>query len=513
MAKELTRTEKSLKNSRVALIFSVPTFIITFFSRKLFIDSLGAELLGLNTTITNILQFLNLAEMGIGVAVSFTLYKPLFDKDRVAVNEIVSVQGWLYRRIAMVVMAASVVLMCFFPLIFQKSTLPLWYAYTTFLIFLFGALLGYYVNYKQIILSANQENYKITYSYESINIVKRVVQLLVLLLPSNSYIWWLVVEFIFTIIASITLNMAIKRANPDLKASVKLGRKVKSKYGIIIAKVKQLFAHKIGSFVLLQSQPLIVYAFTSLTLVAYYGNYLLIIAGLIMVNRALFSGIASGVGNLVSSDDKRLILKIFDELYTARFIFGTAISLSVFYIAPDFISLWLGEEYILDNITVSLMLTTYFISVIRLTVDEYIYAYGLFSDTWAPIAEAVLNISLSVLFGYFWGLNGVLVGSTVSSVLIILCWKPYLLFTSGLKVPVWRFVTLFARHILTVAPLVLLLWYFDIDFNLTFFENRYINFIANSVVIFLSISAVLLLLFLPTKSFRGFIGRMLNVVR
>ena len=79
-----SRTSKSIKNSLVALAFYFINLVLQFFSRKVFLDYLGAEILGLNTTATNLLQFLNLAELGIGSAIACTLYKPLLEKDILA---------------------------------------------------------------------------------------------------------------------------------------------------------------------------------------------------------------------------------------------------------------------------------------------------------------------------------------------------------------------------------------------------------------------------------------------
>ena len=100
---ESSRTAKSIKNAKVALIFYFINIVLQFFSRKVFLDYLGAEVLGLNTTAQNLLGFLNLAELGIGSAISYALYRPLFNKDSQTINEIVSVQGWLYRKVAVVV--------------------------------------------------------------------------------------------------------------------------------------------------------------------------------------------------------------------------------------------------------------------------------------------------------------------------------------------------------------------------------------------------------------------------
>ena len=127
-----SRTAKSIKNSSIGLIFYFINFVLQFFSRKIFLDYLGTEILGLNTTATNLLQFLNLADLGIGSAVGFSLYKPFYDKDEQTINEIVALQGKLYRRVAYIVIAGSALLMCFFPRIFAKMPLPLWYDYASF---------------------------------------------------------------------------------------------------------------------------------------------------------------------------------------------------------------------------------------------------------------------------------------------------------------------------------------------------------------------------------------------
>ena len=91
------RTRNSLRNSATALILQVVAMLIGFFSRRIFIRILGVEVMGLNTTASSILDFLNLAELGIETAVAVTLYKPLFSRDEQSIREIVALQGRLYR--------------------------------------------------------------------------------------------------------------------------------------------------------------------------------------------------------------------------------------------------------------------------------------------------------------------------------------------------------------------------------------------------------------------------------
>ena len=157
----VNRTKQSIRNIRVSLCFSILILVLRFFSRKVFIDHIGIEVLGLNTALTSLLNLLNLTELGIGSAVSYFLYIPLAQSDCKTVNEIVSLQGWLYKRVTYVILVGSIVLMSFFPWIFSQMKLPLWYAYGSFGVLLIGAILGYIINYAQILLSADQQIYKI----------------------------------------------------------------------------------------------------------------------------------------------------------------------------------------------------------------------------------------------------------------------------------------------------------------------------------------------------------------
>ncbi|MEG1546638.1 MAG: sugar transporter, partial [Bacteroides sp.] len=120
-----SRVGKSLLNAKVNLIFYFVALVLSFFSRKVFLDSLGADFLGLVGTLQNLLGFLNLAELGIGTAIGYVLYKPLFDKDETRINEIISVFGYLYRKIGQIIIVAGIILACLFPLIFGKSGFPL----------------------------------------------------------------------------------------------------------------------------------------------------------------------------------------------------------------------------------------------------------------------------------------------------------------------------------------------------------------------------------------------------
>lgn len=116
-----SRVKKTLLNARVNLVFYFLTLILSFFSRKIFLNSLGADFVGLTGTLQNLLGFLNLAELGISSAIGYVLYKPIFDRDQTKITEIISVMGYLYRWIGLIILGLGIILSFFLPLIFPDS--------------------------------------------------------------------------------------------------------------------------------------------------------------------------------------------------------------------------------------------------------------------------------------------------------------------------------------------------------------------------------------------------------
>ena len=506
-----SRTWNSIRNSTVAVLLQFISLLVGFFSRKIFLEYLGTEVLGLNSTAASLLGFLNIAELGIGAAISVTLYKPIFQEDRQTIKEIVALQGWLYKKIAWFIIIGSAVLMCFFPRIFSKMELPMWYAYATYAVLLFSSLLSYFVNYKQILLSADQKEYKIQFSFRLISIFKLVAQAIAVKFLPHPYVWWLALEVAFAITASYFLNRVIYKDYPYLKENVESPGELRHKFPDVVTKVKQMFFHKIGGFVLTQTSPIIIYAYASLTLVALYGNYMIITNNLGYLMAAMFAGLGGSVGNMVAEGNKPLILKVFKELFSSRFLAVMVSSICIWFLADPFISVWLGAEYLLDRTTLLLIIVIFFLGSMRSVVDTFINSYGMFQDIWAPLVEAVLNLGLSIGLGYFYGLHGILLGVIISQLIIIFTWKPYFLFTKGLKEPVWIYVVLYAKHLLAGAVAFLAVRALCGVITMDPASGIW-NFILYALIVFVGCTLILGgLLYASEYGMRSFVRRMLTI--
>ena len=177
MTNESSRLYKSFLNARVNLLFYFITLILSFFSRKVFLDSLGDDFIGLTGSLSSLLGFLNIAELGIGSAVAYTLYKPLFAQDQKKITDIVSVYGYLYRLVGVFILIAGVILAFFFPLIYPNTGFNIGIIYFAYISFLSSSLLSYFINYRQTLLSADQKHYVVTACYQSAIIVKTLIQI------------------------------------------------------------------------------------------------------------------------------------------------------------------------------------------------------------------------------------------------------------------------------------------------------------------------------------------------
>ena len=442
-----SRLHKSYLNARVNVFFYLVTLFISFFSRKIFLEKLGADFVGLTSTMQNLLGFLNLAELGIGASIGYVLYKPIFDGNRDRIKEIVSVLAYLYRNVGLLILGAGLLLACFLPYIFADAGIRLGVIYFAYFAFLTSALISYFVNYRQTLLGADQRNYVVTVYFQTANIIKILLQIALVCYVGSLYLW-IAIELTFGILYSFILNWKINRVYPWLKCSVSEGRLKYPENRIIVRKARQMFVHKLAGMGRTQLLPFLVYAFTSLKLVAYYGNYMLLLTKLNQLVDNFLGSTGAGVGSLIAEGDMKRIQQVFWELSSLRFLIASFLTFALYHLMDPFITVWLGEEYILPRSVLIVILTNFFISQFRGTNDQFIFGYGLFHDTWAPVATLAITVEVALAGGYLWGLPGVLLGDIASSITVTSIWKPYFLYKEGFKMSVKSYWKNIFRYLL-----------------------------------------------------------------
>lgn len=432
------RVHRSVMNIKVGMLFYVLSLFLAFFSRKVFLDCLGAEFIGLTGMLMNIMNFLSVAELGIGTSIVYFLYKPLQEDNHEKINEVMSMLAYLYRCIGFIIGGIGLIVSLFFPWWFGHLAAGLPLVYFAFYSFLATSMAGYIFNYKQLLVSANQKQYMVNAYFQTISIVQSLTQIFLAYFYRNLYLW-VVVGLIFTIIGIIVFNYRIRQLYPWLQVSLKEGRKNLRQYPEVLKKTKQVFVLKIKDFILNRSDELLVGAFVSVTQVAFYGNYTMIINKLIYLVNILGDGMSAGVGNLLAEGNENNTMKVFWEITATRFfIMGMVIYPLIMFIQPV-IACWVGQQYQLDNIIAYLLIFTLFLRLQYATVYLFVCSSGLYGDVWTSWAELVINIVVTLCLAPFYGIIGILLGKIISVFFFNVFWKPYYLFTEGFHKSVWVF--------------------------------------------------------------------------
>lgn len=259
---------------------------------------------------------------------------------------------------------------CFLPLIFPDTGFNLVLIYFAFYSFLASSLIGYFINYRQNLLGADQKNYVVAAYFQTGNIVKTIIQM-ALAYYTGSYYLWVAIELAFGIIYSVILNWKINKTYPWLAADVRLGKRMFKKYPEVMKKTKQLFVHRISAFVQFQTSPLFIYAYVSLNTVALFQNYTIIFSKISIVLSQMLGGVSASVGNLIAEGNKSKINNIYWQL-TSFYFFMYGIALFGFYsFSNEFITQWLGKEYLLPFYVVILSCINFFINIFRNSNDPF----------------------------------------------------------------------------------------------------------------------------------------------
>lgn len=437
-----SRAHKSILNSVYSFLFYLLGVGITFFSRRFYFDALGADVSGMSTTIGSFLSMLSIAELGIGGAVAYMLYKPLNEKDSTTINEIISLQGWFYRRILMLVTVVALVLLCFFPYIFRKFEGPLWYTYAAFLTSFVGMVMSYMVNYRIIIFDADQRGYRLAIFLQGGTLVKGGVHLFVLSCIKDPYGYLLLVDLVYTIVWSVIIELGVRNDYPWLKPKLKEGKVYLRKYPEVLQKTKQLFVHRLAGISLMNISPLLMTFFIPFSVIGYYSTYKVLSGNLGMLIGALTNNLGAGIGSLIAEDDDVKIMKFFWEHLALKNFLGAIVAFAVFCFSDKLIPLWIGTnpDYILPVSIVFWISCSSYTDIARGTSDAFLAGKGMFNDMWASVADCILNISFSFIGGYFWGLPGIVAGGVLSYIFIPIIWKSVFLFRDGFGLSPWLYI-------------------------------------------------------------------------
>ena len=424
-----SRTKKSLRNTVIGIIGLVLSLVISFVSRSVFIAMLGESYNGVNGLFSNILQMLNMAELGFASAIAFSLYKPIKEGDERATSAIMNFFAKVYRCIALIVAVAGVLCIPFLQYLIAEdiSKLPftLLELRLYFSMYLVNTVCSYLIAYKRTLIRADQNAYIIsTVDYAS-NIIMNILQIVLLYLTKNFYVY-LAIMIARTILSNLILHIIAGRKYTYLKQYSK-EKILPEESKKIVDNVKALFLNRVGHVIMFSTQSIFISSLIGVNVNGVYSNYAMIVNNVYLFVNLMFNSIMSSVGNLgvsESDESKYLVFKKIEYISNFIIIFSTVCYICFF---NDFIMVWLKDSYYTFILPTVILISAHsVVSFLRTPILTFKEAFGLFRQDWyRPIICSALCIGGAIGLGYVfkplgvdWGVFGILL-AYVSTVLLV----------------------------------------------------------------------------------------------
>lgn len=453
----MQRTKKSLINLITAFIGQIFGVIISFIVRMVFVKYLSSEYLGINGLFTNILTMLSLVELGVGSAMTYSLYKPLAENNKEKTKSLMSLYKKAYNIIGIIVLVLGIGFTPFYKcLISEVPNIP--NLNIIYILFVINTGVSYFYSYKRSLIICDQKKYITTIYRYGFYFLYNLAQIIVLVLTKN-YILYLICQVISTILENIAISIKADKLYPYLKEK-DIKPLEKEEYIKIKKNVFAMMFHKIGGMVVNSTDNIILSRFVSLVSVGLYSNYYMVINGLEIITNQIFDAIVASVGNLGVSESKEKIKSVFNKVFFMNFWIFSFCSICLVTVFNDFIQIWLGQEYVFEFSVVVIIVIAFYLKGMRKTVLTFKDATGNFyHDRYKPIIESIINIIVSIILAKKMGVAGVFLGTIISTVTTSLWIEPYVLYKHVFKEKVFSyFIKLTVYTIITIVVCSFTYW-------------------------------------------------------
>lgn len=408
----INRSQNAIRNVAFGLIYKILSVVFPFAVRTVFIHTLGAEYLGLNSLFTSILTVLNLTELGFSSAVVFCMYEPIANDDSDAVNALLLLYKKVYRYIGMIILIVGVAIV---PIIkyFIKGSYPEDISIiVVYLFFLLNTVISYFLfAYLQALITALQREDVLSKVNIVIQSIMYITQIIILLCVHNYYCYIFTMP-VFTIISNIRIAIVAKKMFPNYKPYGKVGKEIKAQ---LKEKIIGLVINKICTVSRNAFDSIFISMFLGLIDTAIYNNYYYILNAIAMITCVVVNAVVAGAGNSVALETAE---KNYNDMQRMNFIYMWIcgwFTICMLCLYQSFMKIWVGESMLYPMGCVVLLCLYFYI----LKMSDVRYIYELARGLWwenrhRSIAEAISNLVLNYILGRFFGVYGIIIATIFS---------------------------------------------------------------------------------------------------
>lgn len=446
-----SRTKNSIRNITFSFGYQVLVLILGFINRTIFINILGVNYLGISGLFSDILSMLSLADLGFGVALTYSMYKPLAENDYRRLAGLTNLYKKVYRIIALAVSLIGLALVPFLKYLVHLSR-PIPNLQLYYILFLANTVASYLVVYKTSILTADQKDYMLS-KYRSIFSFFQTVFMTLFLWLTHNYTVYLCVQVFFTYAVNFYCSYIAEKEYPFIKEKVELPF---SEVKEIFRNLYSVFLYKISGVLLNATDNTLISVLVNTRMVGYYSNYSMIITNVTNLINTLFYSLTASLGNLVVKEKAERRYQVFQMIQSVSIILSTICICGFTFLIQDFIRLWLGNKFVLDYPILIAIIINFYLSIILLPIWVYREATGLYQQTkYIMVITALINLVLSIWWGQIFGVAGILLASAVARLSTYVWYEPILLFKEYFGISSWIYFRNIIKSIVFTLSLML----------------------------------------------------------
>lgn len=481
-----------IKKIGINFIITFFTSVFSFVTNKYFAEYMGIEKLGLMKLFTQLMAYLNVIDMGIGGASTFALYKPLAEKDIEKISIIINTIKSLYNKIFIGILGIGFLINPIIPFFIKNSNFSKEIYFYWSLYVLNTAISYLFIKYS-VLFTANQE-----YSYVRIiqGCSKSFYQVsqIIIIIKYQSFLLFIILLIMDNITQYVFYKFHYKRWYSYI---FKVNKRDKN----ITRDLKNLFWHKIAGLAVFNTDLILISSFVSLEVVGIYASYQMIEQIIRTILNIGLNVLRPIIGKYIALHSKEEIYFYWRKINILFLVTSLFFTIGSYFLINEFVNLWLGKEYLLSNITVSLICINLFIRCFRGIIDIFKDGSGFFDDIQLPISEALINFISSLILVFYFGLDGVIIGTILSNILIICIAKPILVFKRCFNKDWKEYIKIYGNYLILIIISLIVNNFFIKRILLENIET-WLHWIKNSIVVSIVILVLLFIIFLFNKDFR-----------
>ena len=509
--------KRGLLNVIVSIAFKIAVLVVSLLARRYLIKFAGNEVNGLNSLYLSIIGFLSVAELGVGSAITFCMYKPIVNGEDDKVSALYHLFTKLYLIIGAIILAAGCVVIPLLPYLaadYQGINQNL---YLTFFLMLISVVLSYLFSSKTSLINAYKNNY-ITTAITSSGMILQCGLQVIVLIYTQSFVWYLVCRIIAVAVQwGVTELIARIRHKEVIKNKQKVDPETKKQ---VTQSVKAMFMHKIGSVLVNTADSIIISAFIGVVILGKYNNYTVIMTAMTGVLNLFFTPLTSVIGHLCVEEDKDQAKKYFNFFHTFNFVIGIIFFLGYYAIIDNLVNICFssqGNDLELIKSISFIITLNYFIQFMRQATLLFRDATGTFyNDRWKPLFEGALNVALSIgfvylfkfLFGEDFAVVGVIVATIITNLTICHVVEPHVLYKYAFKDKSAK--KYYLRNYLYIAVFVAAL--FALNFCLQTNANEWLELLINGCIAVAIALVPCVIVALINKDFRHYMKKVFDKI-